>query len=128
MAKVSKPPREIQTEGLDSAPEVAAVVQQLRAARQTLDAKSRELPADSATLDQVAKLKDEIATLTIRILASGYPEEVLIFIAQARQPRGVSLADVLKNSTVRKWLEEKNHAASFRVVHESAIQLSALRP
>lgn len=126
--KFARPPREIRTEGLDGDTELAAIVQQLRTARQTLDAKGRELPTDAATVKQVEKLKAEIGKLSDRILASGYPEEVLGFIAQARQPRGVSLADVLKNPTLRKWLEEKNHAAAFRIIHESVNQPSAFRP
>jgi hypothetical protein len=126
--KFARPAREVRTEGLDSVAGLAAVVQELRTLRLTLDARGRELPADAAALEQVAKLKVEITTLTDRILTSGYPEEVLSFIAQSRHPRGISLADILKNPTLRKWLEEKNHAAAFRIIHESVSQPSAFPP
>lgn len=114
--KFAKPAREVAVGDVDD-----PVADELRNLRQQLDTRATQLPAGEPDIAEVIRLKKKIGELTDRLLASGYDEEILRFLAQTRTGRGVPLAEVLAKPKLLQWLQEKKHAAVLRVVHEAVL-------
>lgn len=114
--KFARPAREIAIDAVEGDPDA----ERLRTLRQKLQEIGSRLPAGPAEADTVTHLKREIGELTDRLLASGYDEDVLQFLSQARSLRGVNLGDILANPKVLAWLQQKRNAAVYRVSHENA--------
>jgi hypothetical protein len=124
----AKPPKV--TSGLETLaalPELRDTAQKMLAALARLDDAAKAVPNSAATVALVVRSKTELADLNVKLLAHGYGDEILAFLAQARTSTGVPLARVLTNPTVLAWLEVGDHAASFRLVYESVVVPSSYR-
>jgi hypothetical protein len=114
--KFARPAREIAIDAVEGDPDA----ERLRTLRQKLQEIGSRLPSAPAEADTVTRLKHEIGELTDCVLANGFDEDVLQFLSQARSQRGVNLGDVLANTKVLAWLQQKRNAAVYRVSHENA--------
>jgi len=120
--KFARTPREASgADALADVPEMEQTARQLRATRQQLEAKSKQLPTTEKDVRDVRELQQQLTALGDQIRTKGYPDEVLAFLSQVRAGRGVALAEVLNNPTLRAWLDTKRNASALRVLHDSAL-------
>jgi hypothetical protein len=120
--KFARPPKEASgADALFDVPELEQAARQLRATRQQLEEISKQLPTTEADVRVVRELQERLTALGDQIRTRGYPDEVLVFLSQVRTARGVPLADVLNNPTLRAWLDTKRNASALRVLHDSAL-------
>jgi hypothetical protein len=116
--KFAKPAGNMSFDVIESDPEA----QRLSVLRQELETLGRQPPTSESTVERVDRLKAEIAEGIDRLLASGYDDAVLQFLANTRAGRGVALVDVLKNPPLLKWIQERAPGKNLRVVHEGVLR------
>ena len=106
---------------LADVPALAETVQQIHSTRQQLETDAKALPKSLEKVAAVRELQQKLATLSDTLRTHGCDEDVLAFLAQARKPEGIALAEVLKNPKVSAWLAAGRNADALRIIHKSAL-------
>jgi hypothetical protein len=111
---VAPPRASLALDGVED-PEVEVLIRRIKEARNNLQKLAETLPEKSAEAKQGIADREAVEVLIQKLTEAGLDPEVLDFLEKARTEKGISLADVLGNTKVMRWLGKGTHAGRFTV-------------